>query len=211
MSAATRRPLEVVVATSNPGKLREIREILGDLPLALSCLADFPDVAMPQEGDDYADNAVVKARVVARATGRVAIADDSGLEVDGLGGRPGPHSARYGGPDLDDAGRVDRLLRELAERGGGDRGARFVCVAALVTPGGVEATARGECAGRILDAPRGTGGFGYDPVFESSETGVAMAELAPAEKNRISHRARAFRGLRDALEARARAAEPSNG
>jgi len=205
LSAAPQRPLEVVVATSNPGKQREIREILWDLPLALQCLADFPDVVMPEEGDDYADNAVLKAREVARATGRVAVADDSGLEVDGLGGRPGPHSARYGGPGLDDAGRVVHLLRELEGLGGDDRCARFVCVAALATPDGAVTIARGECAGRILDAPRGAGGFGYDPVFESSEAGVAMAELAPAAKNRISHRARAFRGLRDALEAHVRA------
>ena len=110
---------------------------------------------------------------------------------------------------LDDAGRVVHLLRELEGLGGDDRCARFVCVAALATPDGTVATARGECAGRILDAPRGAGGFGYDPVFESSEAGVAMAELAPAEKNRISHRARAFRGLRDALEAHVRAGSES--
>jgi len=199
VSVARRHALEVVVATSNPGKQREIREILGDVPVAFRSLADFPDVRMPEEGDDYAENAAVKARVVARATGQLAVADDSGLEVDGLGGRPGPHSARYGGPDLDDAGRVTHLLRELEGLDGAARRARFVCVAALAEPDGAVVTARGECAGIILDAPHGAGGFGYDPVFESSEAGVAMAELTPEAKNRISHRARAFRGLRDAL------------
>ncbi len=191
---------EVVVATSNPGKLREIREILGDLPVALRSLADYPGVHMPEEGGSYQENALVKAREVARATGRVALADDSGLEVEGLGGRPGAHSARYGGEGLDDAGRVAHLLRALEGVPREARRARFVCVAALATPGGAVATARGECAGRILDAPSGSGGFGYDPVFEASEVGVAMARLSAADKNRISHRARAFRGLRAAIE-----------
>jgi XTP/dITP diphosphohydrolase len=191
---------EVVVATSNPGKLREIREILGDLPIALRCLADYPDVRMPEEGDSYRENALVKARHVARATGRAALGDDSGLEVEGLRGGPGTRSARYGGEGLDDAGRVTHLLRALEGAQREARRARFVCIAALVTPEGVEATARGDCAGRILDAPSGTGGFGYDPVFEASEAGVAMARLSAADKNRISHRARAFRALRAAIE-----------
>jgi XTP/dITP diphosphohydrolase len=191
---------EVVVATSNPGKLREIREILGDLPLTLGCLADHPDVQMPEEGDSYEENAVVKARHVARTTGRVALGDDSGLEVEGLGGAPGPRSARYGGEGLDDAGRVAHLLRALQDVPREARRARFVCIAAVATPEGAVATARGECEGRILDAPIGSGGFGYDPVFEASEAAVAMAQLPPDEKNRISHRARAFRALRDAIE-----------
>jgi XTP/dITP diphosphohydrolase len=214
VSGAPGVAFEVVVATSNAGKLREIREILGDLPLALRCLADFPDVHMPDEGDAYEANAVAKARRAARATGRVALADDSGLEVEGLGGGPGAHSARYGGEGLDDAGRVAHLLRELEGMQSEARRARFVCVAALATPDGAVATARGECAGRILDAPSGTGGFGYDPVFEASEAGVAMAQLSAAEKNCISHRARAFRGLRAVIEERVRAprrGRPSDG
>ena len=200
MSGESGAAFEVVVATSNPGKLREIREILGDLPVALRGLAEYPSLHMPEEGDAYEANAVTKARHVARVTRRVALGDDSGLEVEGLGGRPGARSARYGGEGLDDAGRVAHLLRELEGVPREARRARFVCIAALATPEGVVSTARGECTGRILDAPSGTGGFGYDPVFEASEVGVAMAQLSATEKNRISHRARAFRALRGAIE-----------
>ncbi len=191
---------EVVVATSNTGKLLEFRAILGDLRLSLRSVDAFPDVIFPPEGDEYEPNAVAKARAAAEGSGRAAIADDSGLEVAGLGGGPGPHSARFGGPDLDDAGRVAKLLEELAAAGpDADRSARFVCVAALAIPGGEVVTARGECEGRILEAPRGRGGFGYDPIFEVPGRGCSMAELAPGEKHRISHRAKALAGLRDGL------------
>jgi XTP/dITP diphosphohydrolase len=199
---------ELVVATGNAGKLREIREILVDLDVALRSLGEFPRIALPEEGDDYAANAIAKARAVAAATGRAAIADDSGIEVDALALRPGPHSARYGGPGLDDAGRVSLLLRELAACPADARAARFVCVAALATPEGVVATARGECAGEILGAPRGTGGFGYDPVFRPCGERLAMAELSAARKNQLSHRALAFRALRGAIE-RALAGAPA--
>lgn len=199
MSAAPRRA--IVVATKNPGKLREIRAILADLDEEWLTLRDFPSVALPEEGDDYAENALDKARTAARETGCVAIADDSGLEVDGLDGRPGPRSARYGGPGLDDGGRVEHLLEEMRALTGDRRSARFVCVAAVATPAGQTALARGECPGRILEAPRGGGGFGYDPVFESADLGAPMSELSEAEKNRISHRGRAFAALRAAIEA----------
>jgi len=189
---------EVVVATSNAGKLQEIREILADLPLRIRGLDEFAAIDFPEEGAEYEPNAVAKAVTAARSTGRPALADDSGLEVDGLGGAPGPLSARYGGPGLSDRERAAYLLERLADCDGPGRGARFVCVAALAFPDGDVVTARGECPGRILRAPRGAGGFGYDPVFEVSE-GVAMAELATARKNEISHRARALAGLRAAL------------
>jgi len=200
VSAGAAAPRSLVVATSNPGKLREIREILAGLPLTLRTLADFPALRMPDEGDDYAENAAHKARSVASATGLASIADDSGLEVAALDWGPGPRSARFGGPGLDDAGRVRHLLDALGQAEGAQRRARFVCVAALATPQGALVTARGECEGRILVAPTGSGGFGYDPVFESRELGVAMATLTPAQKHRISHRARAFRALRAAIE-----------
>src|SRR5262249_39047274 len=195
--SAARGP-ELVIATGNPGKLREIREILASTRVALRSLGEFPDVKMPDEGDDYAANAAAKARAVALATGRAALADDSGLEVDALAGRPGPFSARYGG-----AGRArwngrGRLLSELA--GARARGARFVCMAALVTPEGAVETARGECRGEILAAPRGSGGFGYDPVFRPRGEAVSMAELPAARKNEISHRALAVRALRTAID-----------
>jgi XTP/dITP diphosphohydrolase len=202
MSESFRPYAELVAATSNPGKLLEFRAILGDLPVSLRALAAFPEVELPEEGDDYQENAVAKARAIAKAAGRPALADDSGIEVAALGGRPGPQSARFGGAHLDDAGRVEKLLSELGASGRSDRSARFVCVAALAFPDGEVITARGECSGRILDAPRGGGGFGYDPIFEVEGGGRSMAEISPAEKNRISHRARALMGLRDAIEQR---------
>jgi XTP/dITP diphosphohydrolase len=192
----------LVVATGNPGKLREISALLADLPLTLRSLRDFPGVRLPEEGGDYLENAHAKARAAAEQTGLPALADDSGIEVEGLGGAPGPHSARYGGPDLDDAGRVRHLLRALSGLVGDARRARFVCVAALALPDGSTHVARGECEGRVLEAPRGSGGFGYDPVFWSSELHAGMAELPEARKNEISHRARALRGLRRFLEER---------
>lgn len=185
----------VVVATGNPGKVREIRAILAGLPFEVTALSEFPAVVLPDEGDEYARNAAVKAETVAAATQLPALADDSGLEVAALGGAPGVHSARYGGPSLDDAGRVRHLLSELGANPGVDRSARFVCLAALARPGEETVVVRGECSGLILESPRGTGGFGYDPVFELEPGGRAMAEVPEAEKNRISHRARAFRAL----------------
>jgi len=189
---------EVVVATSNAGKQQEIREILADLPLRIRGLDEFAAIVFPEEGAEYEPNAVAKAVTAAGATGRPAIADDSGLEVAGLDGAPGPLSARYGGPGLADRDRAAYLLEQLADCNGAARNARFVCIAALALPGGEVVTARGECPGRILTEPRGVGGFGYDPVFEVGD-GVAMAELPAARKNEISHRARALAELRGAL------------
>ncbi len=192
--SAAGSPGEIVVASSNPGKLREFRAILSDRSFRLLGLGDFPPLALPEEGDDYAANARAKARHAADGLGRWALADDSGLEVEALGGRPGPYSARYGGPGLDDAGRCQRLLAELEGVEDGRRGARFVCVAALAAPGGELWSARGELEGRVLRAPRGRGGFGYDPIFQLAD-GRALAELSEAEKNQLSHRARAVAAL----------------
>ena len=186
---------ELVVATSNPGKLREIRELLGGMDVVLRSLGDLPPVELPEEGDDYEENARVKARTVAVALGVAAVADDSGLEVEALGGAPGPGSARYGGPGLDDAGRVAHLLEELSQIAPDRRRARFVCVAAWADPAGDGPTAIGYCDGRILETPRGVGGFGYDPVFQPDGETVSMAELSQERKNALSHRARAFRAL----------------
>ena len=201
ISGAPTLGTEVVLATSNPGKLAEIRAILGRLPLEIRPLSDFPGVILPEEGEDYEENAIAKARTAARVAGRAALADDSGLEVAGLGGAPGPLSARFGGPGLDDGERIDALLRALATLSGEQRRARFVCIAALATPEGELVTARGECPGHILTAPRGDRGFGYDPVFEVEGSGRAMAEFSPSEKNQISHRALAFTALSDAIRA----------
>ncbi len=189
--------MKVVVATRNAGKLREVAAILAGLPIELVALPDA--VALPPEGDAYEPNAVAKAVAAARATGCAALGDDSGLEVDALGGAPGPHSARWGGDALDDAGRNAKLLAALAGVPDAARSARYVCVAALATPDGESATARGICEGAILRAPRGAGGFGYDPIFGID--GRSAAELAPAEKHAVSHRGRAFRALADRLRA----------
>lgn len=188
----------VVLATRNAGKAREVATILADLALQIDALGD--EVALPEEGDAYEANAIAKALAAARATGCVALGDDSGLEVDALGGAPGPRSARYGGAGLDDAGRVAALLRALEAVPDAQRGARFVCVAAVATPPGDVATARGVCEGRLLRAPRGAGGFGYDPIFAVGER--TMAELPAAAKDALSHRGRAFRALTPALRAR---------
>jgi XTP/dITP diphosphohydrolase len=197
------RPADVdlVLATGNRGKRAELTALLSRHGLRLASLADFEGVWLPEEGDDYRTNAAVKARTVAAATGLPALADDSGIEVEALGGRPGPHSARYGGPALDDRGRCARLLAELAATGDGARRARFVCEAALARPDGSVVHGFGECRGRILDGPRGAGGFGYDPIFEPEGHTVSMAELPEAKKNQISHRARALAALADALAA----------
>ena len=193
--------MRVVVATQNAGKLREIRALLGPLAVELAGLDELPSLELPPEGDDYAANAIAKARAAAAHAGCAAVGDDSGLEVEGLGGAPGPRSARWGGPGLDDVGRVAHLLAELAGRTGAARRARFVCLAALALPDGRVEVFRGECAGRIATAPRGANGFGYDPIFELPDLGRTLAELGADEKSSISHRARAFRALGRALHA----------
>jgi XTP/dITP diphosphohydrolase len=192
-------PREVVVATSSAGKRREFEHLLRGRVLRVRDLSEFPAVAFPEEGLDYAANARAKALAVLRATGRAALGDDSGLEVEGLGGAPGPLSARYGGAGLDDAGRVRHLLAELARRPNASRAARFVCWIALALPGERVTLARGECRGRILAAPRGSGGFGYDPIFEPEGEARSLAELTPEHKHALSHRGRALAALLAAL------------
>ncbi len=190
----------LALASSNPGKLREIRSLLSGLALEVTSVAQLGGVVFPEEGAEYAPNAIAKARAAAMQLGCWAVADDSGLEVEGLDGAPGALSARYGGPGLDDGGRVDHLLAELALRPEASRHARFVCVAALASPQGEVHTERGECPGRILSAPRGGAGFGYDPVFEPKGYTGSMAELSSEQKEAISHRGRALGRLRPAIE-----------
>lgn len=181
----------VTLASRNDGKRRELERLAGGaMPLAL-LPDDAPEVV--EDGDTYLANAHKKAAAIARFTGGPALADDSGLEVDALGGRPGVRSARYGGPGLDDAGRMTRLLEELAAAS--DRRARFRCVLVLVD-GDRSWSAEGTIEGEIARAPRGDGGFGYDPVFVAScFDGRTLAEVDPAEKNEVSHRAAAMRAL----------------
>jgi XTP/dITP diphosphohydrolase len=203
MSMAPAPPTRVVVATRNKGKLREIVPLLEGLGLDLVTIdALAPEAELREDGATFEDNALAKARQAAAATGVPAIADDSGLEVDALDGAPGVWSARYAGPGADDDQNNAKLLGALEGVPGPRRGARFRCVAAFVDPArGLELVRDGSCAGEILDRPRGNDGFGYDPLFLVPAVGRTMAELPLAEKNRLSHRAAAFRALAAALSA----------
>ena len=193
------------MGTRNAGKVRELRDLLQGLGIELLSLADFPDLPeIPEEGDTFAANAGAKAREVARLTGLPALADDSGLEVTALKGRPGVFSARYAqdltSPALPtDGDNWRKLLTEMAGVPWEARRARFVCEIALALPDGRVFTARGECRGYIALEAKGEHGFGYDPVFFVPGHGRTMAELEPGEKNRLSHRARALAALREIL------------
>ena len=195
----------LVMATRNPGKIRELRQILKDLDVHLLSLDDFPELPeIPERGPTFAENAAAKAREVARLTGLPALADDSGLEVAALRGRPGVWSARYAQDRTAPAPPSDednwrKLLEEMAGVPLEARGARFVCEIALALPDGRLFKAHGECAGRIALTPQGEQGFGYDPVFALPEYGRTMAELGPRVKNRLSHRARALAALKELL------------
>lgn len=195
----------LVMATRNPGKVRELKDLLQGLGVELLSLADFPDLPeIPEEGATFAENAAAKAREVARLTRLPALADDSGLEVEALKGRPGVFSARYAQDRTQPATPTDadnwrKLLDEMQGVPREERGARFVCEIALALPDGRVFTARGECTGFIALKPKGEHGFGYDPVFRVPEYGRTMAELGPEIKNRISHRARALAALRELL------------
>lgn len=190
--------LRVVVATSNVGKLREFQEALARLELDLLGLSDVGVTRMPDEtGASYEENALLKAGFVALRTKLPALADDSGLEVDALGGRPGVFSARYGGEGLSDGERMAHLLDEMRTVPRKGRGATFRCVVVLATPGGEVARFEGETRGEVTVGPRGDNGFGYDPVFESAELGKTFAEATMAEKRSVSHRGRALQAFLD--------------
>ena len=200
MSAPT-----LVMATRNAGKVRELQELLQDSGVNLLSLADFPEIPeIPEDGATFQENAAIKARAVARLTGQPALADDSGLAVDALGGAPGVFSARYA-QDLTapnppgDADNWHKLLADLRDIPWEQRTARFVCEIALALPDGRLFTAHGECEGVIALAPQGDHGFGYDPVFWVPAYSATMAQLGPAVKNQISHRARALAACRDLL------------
>jgi len=192
--------MKLVVATSNQGKIAELASLLPG-EVELFSLNDLRLVSPVEDGATFLENALIKARAAAAATGLTAIADDSGLEVDAINGAPGVHSARYAGPEADDADNNARLLAALSGVPAAARGARFRSAVALVLPDMVELTACGAVEGRIGVAPRGEHGFGYDPLFELDDPDAArfrnmtMAELTTADKNRISHRGRAYRNL----------------
>ncbi len=186
MSHSSRHQTPLVVATGNPGKLKEMQHYLGDLDWALELKPRELDVE--ETGTTFIANARLKATQVAIATGKWAIADDSGLAVDALDGAPGLYSARYG---QDDAARIDRVLRELGPHP--DRSAQFICAVVLARPdGSVALEEEGICPGEILPSPRGAGGFGYDPIFFVPEANRTYAEMTSEQKHELSHRGRAF-------------------
>ena len=195
--------MRLVLASGNRGKLRELAALLGPLGLQLEPQAQFGVQPAQETGRSFAENALSKARHAALGSGLAALADDSGLEVDALGGRPGVHSARYAGQDANDAANVRKLLEELRTVPAERRTARFRCVLALVRAADdpVPLLCEGTWDGRIATAPAGTGGFGYDPVFLVVPLGRTVAQLAPEEKNALSHRAQALHQLVAALRA----------
>ncbi len=194
--------MKVLLATRNAGKLAELRRILADASVEVLGLADLPEFPeAPETGATFAENALAKARDAAAATGLPAVADDSGLSVDALNGMPGVLSARWCGRHGDDRANLELLLGQLADVPDERRGAAFVCAAALVVPGGPETVVHGVWSGRIVRAPRGTGGFGYDPIFVPDGEERTSAELAPEEKDAASHRGRALRALLPHLQA----------
>ena len=193
--------MRVVVATGNKGKLAEIRHVLADMAVELVAQGELGIPEAEETGTTFVENAILKARHAARASGLPALGDDSGLCVDALGGAPGLYSARYAGVHGDNAANITKLLDALREVPEARRTARFVCVLALLRHADdpQPIVAEGVWEGRVLDAPRGTGGFGYDPVFFDPTRGQSAAELDPALKNRVSHRGQALDLLRARL------------
>ena len=186
--------MRVALATKNPGKVREIRAVLDDVDVVAP---DEAWVSPEETGSTYLDNALLKARSLAAFSRMPALADDSGIEVDALGGEPGPRSARFAGPSATDEENLAKLIE--AVRGAEVRTARYRCVAVLVLPDGAETVAEGTVEGVLITEPRGSGGFGYDPIFVPVGESRTMAELSPQAKDAISHRGKAFRALRGSL------------
>jgi XTP/dITP diphosphohydrolase len=191
----------VLVATLNPGKLREVRGVLADLPIELAGLdehSDWPHAV--EDGETFEENAVIKARHYAALSGTYVLADDSGLEVDALGGAPGVHSSRYAGSERNAQANNAKLVAALAGVPAERRAARFHCVVALAFGSEILATASGTFEGRIVDQPAGNKGFGYDPHFFVPEYAMTAAQLPPETKNRISHRGQALQSIRPVIE-----------
>jgi len=194
--------VKLLLATRNEKKLVELRRILAAaaLDVELIGLDDVPSyVEVPESGLTFEANALIKAREAVARTGLPTVADDSGLTVDALNGMPGVFSARWAGRHGDDVANLELVLAQLSDVDDLHRGARFVCAAALVLPSGEEYTVSGEMPGRLIRAPRGSGGFGYDPIFEPDGYTRTSAELDPAEKDAISHRGKAFRDLAELI------------
>ncbi len=196
-----RKRSEVIVATRNRGKMREVREALRGLDLRIHALSDFSDVPEIEEnGKTFVENALKKARCYSKYFGKVTLADDSGLEVDSLKGMPGIYSARYAGEKASGQENNRKLLREMEGVPISKRGARFRCVIAVVSPDGREVLAEGSCKGRIGFGEKGRRGFGYDPLFVLPNHGKTMAELSLEEKNKVSHRGKALKKIRKIIQ-----------
>lgn len=196
-------PERLAIASRNAHKLRELGRICADWPVGWMTVENhdgpWPDVE--ETGETYLENALLKAHAVAVALGIPAVSDDSGIEVDALGGRPGPRSARFAGEDVTDERNLQALMQAVAGVPAGGRGARYRCVAAIAWPDGSALHAEGVCEGLLVAKRRGVDGFGYDPIFVPVGWDETMAELSAEQKDRISHRGRAFRALRAQLEA----------
>ncbi|WP_078379491.1 XTP/dITP diphosphatase [Sutcliffiella halmapala] len=187
---------EIIIATNNPGKVKEFQTIFGPKGFFVKSLADFPEIPEIEEtGTTFEENALLKAVAMSEHLGKIVVADDSGLEVDALNGEPGVYSARYAGTDKNDTENYLKVLNELIDVPEEKRTARFVCVLAVVQPGGKERTFRGTCEGTITRDPVGDNGFGYDPIFFVAEKSKTMAQLSKEEKNEISHRGNAIKKL----------------
>jgi XTP/dITP diphosphohydrolase len=193
-------PDKILIATTNQGKIEEIRSLVKGLPTEFLSPADLPDIPeVVEDGTTFEENAVKKARAIAEATGVVTLADDSGLCVDALNGRPGVHSARYAGENASDEDKYRRILKEMQGVPDSERSARFVCILALVTPDGEKVLFRGVCEGLIAREPSGSSGFGYDPIFYFEEAGCTFAQMDRESKNKVSHRGRALREFAEFL------------
>ena len=195
--------MEIVLASRNRKKIEELKSLLADMTIEVRSLLDFPDIPeTPETGSTFAENAELKAKAAARATGRIALADDSGLEVDALGGQPGILSSRFAGPEATDREKYMRILELLEGVPDEERTARFRAAVAIATPDGEAVLVEGTCEGRIAREARGENGFGYDPIFYLPDLGLTMAEIPASEKNRISHRAKALQVAKKLLAAR---------
>ncbi|MCD6586164.1 MAG: XTP/dITP diphosphatase [Desulfobacteraceae bacterium] len=191
--------LTLVIATRNPGKTREIRDLLKDFPLTIKNLDDFgPIPEVVEDGDTFDDNAYKKSSFTARILGLPALSDDSGLCVDALDGAPGVYSARYAGENATDQENCEKLLKELA--GKQNRNASFKCVISIAVPTGAALTYEGSCDGVILESPRGSNGFGYDPVFFFPDFNQTFAQIPQEKKGRVSHRGKALKEFRDEFD-----------
>jgi XTP/dITP diphosphohydrolase len=193
---------EIIIATKNPGKAKEFEALLTPMGFRVQSLLDYPDsIDVEETGTSFKENAILKAEAISKYYQRMTIADDSGLAIDYLGGKPGIFSARYGGPAKDDQANIKKVLEDLSEVNAlEDRSARFICALALSIPDQKTKTVEGTCEGYIAKEPQGENGFGYDPIFIVKDRDETMANLPKEEKNRISHRADALKKLMEVIK-----------